>query len=49
MEPIIEVQDISMRFNLASERTDWLKEYFVKKMKDLIQFEEFYALRSVRC
>ena len=29
-ENIIEVQDVTMRFNLSEERTDTLKEYFIK-------------------
>ena len=29
-EPIIRVNDVSMRFNLAQEKTETLKEYTVK-------------------
>lgn len=47
MEPIIEVQDVSMRFNLAREKTDTLKEFFVKKVKGKIRFDEFFAIRNV--
>ena len=46
-EPMIEVRDISMRFNLAGEKTESLKEYFVKLMKHQLNFTEFYALRNV--
>lgn len=45
--PIIEVKNVSMRFNLATERTDTIKEFFVKLMKKQLMFQEFYALRDV--
>lgn len=45
--PIIEVRDVSMRFNLATERTDTIKEYFVKLLKGQLMFNEFYALKDV--
>lgn len=46
-EPMIEVRDVSMRFNLAREKTESLKEYFVKLMKGQLHFTEFYALKNV--
>ena len=33
MDNAIEVHDVSMRFNLARERVDNLKEWVVKKIK----------------
>lgn len=45
--PIIEVRDVSMRFNLATEKTDTVKEYFVKLLKRQLMFHEFYALKNV--
>lgn len=47
MEHMIEVDHVSMRFNLASERTDNLKEYFIKMISGKLNFREFYALRDV--
>lgn len=48
MENIIEVEDVSMRFNLAKERVDNLKEYIVKKLKfQSISFDEFWALKNI--
>lgn len=47
MEPIIVVDDVYMRFNMAKERVDNLKEYFIKAAKGKLQFEEFYALKGV--
>lgn len=46
-QPMIEVNDVSMRFNLAKERTDSLKEYAVKLLKGQLFFDEFWALRDV--
>lgn len=48
MDKIIEVKNVSMRFNLAKERVDNIKEYIVKKIKlQSISFDEFWALRDV--
>ena len=44
---IITVENISMRFNLAEEKTDTLKEYFLKMVTGKLHFQEFYALRDV--
>lgn len=44
---MIEVANVSMRFNLATEKTESLKEYFVKLLKGKLMFEEFYALKNV--
>lgn len=45
--PIVEVNQVSMRFNLAKERTDTIKEYMVKLAKHQLFFDEFWALRDV--
>ena len=45
--PIIQVEDVSMRFNLAQEKTETLKEYTVKLLKHQLFFNEFYALQDV--
>jgi ABC-2 type transport system ATP-binding protein/lipopolysaccharide transport system ATP-binding protein len=47
MEAIIVVDSVSMRFNLANERSDSIKEYLIKLMKGNLNFKEFYALRNV--
>ena len=44
---IIQLEDVSMRFNLAQEKTETLKEYAVKLMKHQLFFNEFYALQNV--
>lgn len=46
-EPIIEVKNVTMRFNLAKERVDTIKEYFVRLMKGQLHFNEFFALKDV--
>ena len=47
MEPIISVNNVGMRFNLATEKVDNLKEYFIKLTKNSLKFEEFWALDGV--
>lgn len=44
---VIEVEDVSMKFNLASEKYDSLKEYVIKSIRGQVSFEEFWALRNV--
>lgn len=44
---MVDVQDVTVRFNMASERIDNLKEYFVKLVKHELMFKEFFALRDV--
>ena len=46
-EPIIKVNNVSMRFNLAREKVDSLKEYLIKALKGKLQFDEFWALEDV--
>lgn len=44
---MVEAKDVSMRFNLASEKVDNVKEYFVKKIKGAITYDNFWALQHV--
>ena len=44
---VVELKDISMRFNLAKERVDSVKEYIIRFMQGRLKFEEFYALKDV--
>lgn len=46
-EPIVEVDNVSMVFNIASERLDSLKEYFLKLVKRELMFKEFRALDHI--
>lgn len=47
MNHIIDVQDVSMRFRMERERTDTLKEYFVKMVNKTLRYTEFPALKHV--
>ena len=47
MDDIIIIDHASVRFNLASERIDSIKEYFIKLIKRQLMFQEFYALKDV--
>ena len=44
---VIEVKDVTMRFNMSKERVDSLKEYIIKLAKHQLKFEEFIALNDV--
>ena len=46
-KPIVEVQQVSMKFNLASEKFDSFKEYFIKTLKKQISYNEFWALNDI--
>lgn len=46
-EYAIVVDEATVRFNIASERIDNLKEYFIKLLKRELMFKEFLALRDV--
>lgn len=46
-EPIIEVTDVTMRFNLAKEITDSIKEYLLKMISGKLHFNEFFALKNI--
>lgn len=44
---VIKVSDATVRFNMASERIDNLKEYMIKLAKRQLMFQEFLAIRHV--
>lgn len=46
-EYIVDVDNVTVRFNKASEKIDNLKEYFVKLVKHELMFQEFLALQNV--
>ena len=41
MEPIISIRNVSMRFNLAKEKHESLKEYFIALTHGGVRFDEF--------
>ena len=46
-EYAVRVEHAVVRFNMASERIDNLKEYFVKIVKRELMFKEFLALKNI--
>lgn len=44
---IIKVDDVSMQFNLAEEKTDTFKEYVLKLISGKLHYNEFFALKNV--
>lgn len=46
-EYIVDVDNLTIRFNLATEKVDNLKEYVIKLIKKELMFQEFLALQNV--
>ena len=44
---MIDVKDVTVRFNLANEKVDNLKEYVIRMLKHELMFQEFFALQDV--
>lgn len=44
---MVKVDNVSMKFNLSSEKFDSFKEYVIKSIKNQVSFEEFWALKDV--
>lgn len=44
---VIEVDHVTIRFNMASEKVDNLKEYVIKLFKKQLTFQEFLAVQDV--
>lgn len=44
---MIDVDHITIRFNLSNEKVDNLKEYFIKLVKGELLFQEFLAVKDV--
>ncbi|TNJ59759.1 ABC transporter ATP-binding protein [Paenibacillus hemerocallicola] len=47
MDYAVQINDVSVKFNLARERVDSLKEYFVRLLKGSHKVDEFFALKNV--
>ena len=43
----VKVDDVSIRFNLSTEKHDTLKDYVIKALKHEIAYNEFWALRDI--
>jgi len=46
-EYAVEVNNVTMRFNLAREKVDSLKEYFIRNVKKNNTRDEFYAIKGI--
>ena len=44
---VIRLENVGMKFNLSSEKIDNLKEFFIKRIKRDIHYDEFWALKDV--
>lgn len=44
---IINVEHVSICFNLSSEKFDSFKEYFIKSLKRQVSYDKFWALKDV--
>lgn len=44
---IIDIKNVTVRFNKASENITGLKEYVIKLIKDELMFQEFFALKNI--
>ena len=44
---VVDVNDVTIRFNLASQKIDNLKEYVIKIIKKELRFQEFLAVKNV--
>ena len=47
MSNAVEISNVSMRFNMAKEKVDSIKEYLIKFFKRQLLFEEFMALNDI--
>lgn len=44
---MVDVDHVTIRFNLASQKIDNLKEYFIKFIKKELMFQEFLAVKDI--
>ena len=46
-ETVVEVKDVSIKFNMSSEKYDSFKEYIIKMIKQQSTYHSFWALKNV--
>lgn len=46
-DAIVDIRNVTMRFNLAEQKTDSIKEYLVKLVTGKLHFKEFFALEDI--
>lgn len=44
---IVEINNVSMMFNLSTEKVDNIKEYLIRLAKRQLSFEKFWAIKNV--
>ena len=44
---IVDVNDVTIRFNLSNHKVDNLKEYVIKLIKKELLFQEFFAVKNI--
>lgn len=44
---VVDIENLTIRFNLASEKINDLKEYFIKLIRRQLMFQEFLALQDI--
>ena len=44
---VIKAENVSMKFNMSSEKIDNIKEYFIKRIKGHISYDTLWALQNV--
>jgi ABC-type polysaccharide/polyol phosphate transport system ATPase subunit len=47
MNTAIKIDNVSMMFNLSSEKVDSIKDYIIKMFKRELHFQKFWALKNV--
>lgn len=47
MANAVEIEHVTMRFNMSKDKVDSIKEYMIRLMKRQLFFEEFFALQDV--
>ena len=46
-EPVVKVENVTMKFTLNKEKVDNLKEYFIRLVKGKLEYNDFTALNNV--
>lgn len=46
-QPLVIVNDVSIKFTLTSEKIFSMKEYVIKSLKGMLSYDEFYALKGI--
>lgn len=47
MEPILQVQNVSMHFKHSKQKVTSLKEFLIKRLKNQIEYSEYIALNDI--